>query len=650
MLKKKYKQAIIYVAFLVIMIITVACKKNFHVDEIWSYILSNNVGSGSIDFEDERTYTPSEQVFLDSMAVSDASEAFNFANVWKNQKNDVHPPLYYLLLHIICSYCVGRFSIWYAAAINICFALLSLYVLRKIIYLFCQDEVVVDIASILFSLSVGVLQNVTFLRMYVMAMFWVTLMVYLFIKVFDEGFSWKILLQIGMTAIAGALTHYYCIIYLCATCFVCGICLIILKRWRDIIRLSITMIISAGLSIAVFPAMISHMFIGDRGTQAVDNMTQGTMAEHWERIKDFYWFINTGIFGKIGGVGIVFLLLIIVIFIFYREKRNEVAISFDQTKLMRWLIIVIPLIIYFVFVSISAAYITDRYLFPIYAVAFGLFLCIMNTLWRKLVLEKYVYVIMCLIGALFITNGFANIKWDYLYKSSTDLLNRSKTYSDKNCISVHDKVVWKEQSAYCEIKNYKSVTFISQERCDKILQFYDLFDDGFMLNIIGGNDDRIISMVQSGYPYLNKCEKIGEYGYSTTYYISAGEESRNVHIYNYNRSGVIGSEGYDLHSNVMMTQNGQDVWLVMQDKDYAVIEMDRQVLDVTGAQYVEGPNIQLYAANGSIAQRWKVITNGDGSFSLLANDERFALACGNDGNVQLAEYHEGENSQKWWIE
>lgn len=102
-------------------------------------------------------------------------------------------------------------------------------------------------------------------------------------------------------------------------------------------------------------------------------------------------------------------------------------------------------------------------------------------------------------------------------------------------------------------------------------------------NIIGGNDDKIISMIQSNYPYLNKCEKIGGYAYSTTYFISAGEESRNVHIYNYDRSSVIGTDGYDLCSNILLTQNGQDVWLIMQDKEHAVIEIGRLVLDIAGA-------------------------------------------------------------------
>lgn len=517
------RQVILYVSFLIIMIITIAGKKNYHVDEIYSYTLSNNIGSIMMTFEEGHTYTPVEQVYLDNMAVNDSSEKFNFANVWKNQTNDVHPPLYYLLLHIICSFHVGKFSMWYAGMINICFALFTLYVFRKLMYLFCEDNVIVNFASILFVLSTGVLQTVSFLRMYVMAMFWVTLTAYLFIRAFDETFSWKLWMQIGLTAIASALTHYYCIIYLCVTCLVFGICLIIQRRWKDIAVLICCMAVSAGISIAVFPAMLTHMFSGYRGTQSVDNIIQGTMIEHWNRMKSFYGFINTQMLGRIGGGGMVFILLIIVLFAISKKKDGNTLFAFGKTQLMRWLIIGIPPVIYFCLVSISAAGVRDRYIFPIYTVTFGLFLCVMNTVWKKLVSEKYMYVVMCLIGTVFIVNGFGNTQWDYLYRSSADLLNKAKTYSDKNCISIYD-VMWKEQSAFCELRNYKSVTFINQERYDSILQYGELFSDGFVLNIIGGNDDKIISAIESAYPYLNRCETIGGFAYSTTYYISAGEE------------------------------------------------------------------------------------------------------------------------------
>lgn len=316
---------------------------------------------------------------------------------------------------------------------------------------------------------------------------------------------------------------------------------------------------------------------------------------------------------------------------------------------MRWMVIGIPLVIYFIFVSLSAAYVTDRYLFPIYAVVFGLFLCMIYETWKKLVPIKYVYLIMGLVGAVFVTNGFANAKWDYLYKSSTDLLNKAGAYSDKNCISVYD-VMWKEQPAFCEIKNYKSVTFFQQEHCNNILKYGDLFGDGFMLNIIGGNDDRIINMIQSNYPYLNRSEKIGGYAYSTTYYISAGEGSRNVHIYSYDKSSMLGTDGHDLGSNVLLASSGEDIWIVMQDKEYAVIEVGGLVLDIAGAQYSDGTNIQVYTSNGTDAQKWKLLANEDGSFSLLAKTGNFALAYGADGNIYLAEYQEGNQSQKWWFD
>ena len=217
---ERRNEILIYVFFLLIMVLTVMNKRNLFRDEVYSYTLANNIDSIFVDFEEGQVYTSPEQLFLDSIAVNNVEEQFNFKNVWKNQKNDVHPPLYYLILHIVCSLNTGRFSIWYAASINICFAIMTLYVLRKLIGRFVNDDAVVNFGSILFIISTGVLQNVTLFRMYTMAMFWITLIAYLFVWAFEEKFSWKLWLSLGITAVASALTHYYCIIYLCATCLV----------------------------------------------------------------------------------------------------------------------------------------------------------------------------------------------------------------------------------------------------------------------------------------------------------------------------------------------------------------------------------------------------------------------------------------------
>lgn len=639
------KTIVPYAVFLVMMLTAVMNKKNLHVDEMFSYILSNNYGWFS--FEDGHTYAPAEQIYLDNFSVNDAAERFDFANVWKNQTEDVHPPLYYVLLHIVCSLHTGKFSIWYAAEINICFALLTLYILRKLMRLFVDDNRFIECASIIFVLSAGILQSVSFLRMYVMAMFWVTLTAYLFVRAFDEDASWKRWTQIGLMAIAGALTHYYCIIYLCATCLVFGICLIIQKRWREIADLIGYMALSAGISIGIFPAMLTHMFSGYRGAQSIDTFTQTPRIEQWERLKTFYMFINSQMFGKIGGVCIIFVLLVVTSHVLSREKSDRFTIC--RINLMRWLIVSIPVIIYFLFVSESAVYITDRYLFPVYAVAFGILVCTLGALMRKILSTQNVYIILCLVGAVFAVNGFVNTSWEYLYKSSEELLNKAQTYSDKNCIAVYD-TKWKEQQTFNEVKNYKSVTFIPQENAGSIIQYDNLFEDSFMLTVSGGNDDSIIHTIQDNYPYLTNCETVGAFAYTTTYCLSIGDNSVNLHIYNYDRTGVIGADSLENGGNVILVQDGPGAWIIRKDEEHALVELSRGILDVPDSAFADGANVQLCAFNGSETQRWKFVGNEDGSFSILAYDEIFALTGGSDGNVYLAEYHEGEGSQKWWIE
>ena len=74
---KNKKVVFIDAMFIMVMMITIINKKNLHVDEVSSYILSNNVGSISMDFKEGYTYMPTEQVYLDCVAVNE-SERFNF--------------------------------------------------------------------------------------------------------------------------------------------------------------------------------------------------------------------------------------------------------------------------------------------------------------------------------------------------------------------------------------------------------------------------------------------------------------------------------------------------------------------------------------------------------------------------------------------
>ena len=58
------------------------------------------------------------QAYMDYVTAS-ANSTFNYASVYYNQRGDVHPPLYYMLLHTICSVFQGRFSKWFGLGLNI---------------------------------------------------------------------------------------------------------------------------------------------------------------------------------------------------------------------------------------------------------------------------------------------------------------------------------------------------------------------------------------------------------------------------------------------------------------------------------------------------------------------------------------------------
>lgn len=169
--KKIPKSAILYLVLAIFMILAVSMKVNYYIDEIYTYGLSNYNGNGiDMEIEYDKTYTPGTSVYDDYMKVQNG-QRFDYVNVWRNQTNDVHPPLYYALIHTICSVFPNKFSKWFAAGINIIFVLLTLYMVRKIISLFTDNKFILWSISLSFVTLSGIIMTATYFRMYCMATF-----------------------------------------------------------------------------------------------------------------------------------------------------------------------------------------------------------------------------------------------------------------------------------------------------------------------------------------------------------------------------------------------------------------------------------------------------------------------------------------------
>ena len=141
-----------------------AQKVGYHVDEYWTYGLANHYGGKTMELQEGVPYQ-ADEIFLDYLTVA-PEHAFDYENVWNNQREDVHPPFYYVLIHTICSLMPGVFSKWVGIAVNmVCllFADLLLYQLAKELSGRIDFSLV---TTALFGCSLCTVNMVLFIRMY----------------------------------------------------------------------------------------------------------------------------------------------------------------------------------------------------------------------------------------------------------------------------------------------------------------------------------------------------------------------------------------------------------------------------------------------------------------------------------------------------
>ena len=117
--------AVLIICQLVYTTILFADRQIFHSDEIWSYGLANSYykpfiyGEDGIFIEkitkDNFTHANewvSADIFDEYITVQEG-QRFAYDSVYHNQTLDHHPPLFYALLHTVCSFFPNQFSMWY---------------------------------------------------------------------------------------------------------------------------------------------------------------------------------------------------------------------------------------------------------------------------------------------------------------------------------------------------------------------------------------------------------------------------------------------------------------------------------------------------------------------------------------------------------
>lgn len=253
-------------------------KQVIHVDEIFSFAHANSstypflvqgIDSYFTHIND-KIYNRwwNGKLFHDYLTVQ-PDEMFQYDFIWKNMGDDVHPPLYFVLLHTLCSFFPDSFSLWYGFGLNLLIwgcLLLALYRLAK---LFLPSELLGQATVLLFAFSLCGLSSVVFIRMYLLQTLLAVLLMYYTCKMIQNNMaSYGDLAKICIFSFLGIFTHYSSIVF----SFILAACSCSLLLWRKnyalLWRYALMMLCSVAMLFLFFPDAWYALFFSYRGMQA----------------------------------------------------------------------------------------------------------------------------------------------------------------------------------------------------------------------------------------------------------------------------------------------------------------------------------------------------------------------------------------------
>lgn len=318
-------------------------KAGFHEDEFYSYYSTNKTAGL---FVNDRQWQEQDSYRNDFVVLP--GERFRYGVVAQMQSWDVHPPLYYFILHTVCSLFPGVFSKWLGIAVNViafipCFLLLW-YLVNTTMRLkksgnetIGWDETKQDRKmAVFFSFAVclfwgfgaAVISGVMFIRMYQWLTLFILLCACLHVRAIQrKDFGLRFLAPLGITVYLGFLTQYYYIIF--HIFMGAGFCFLLLKNRKIKELFTYALACAAGLGAAIFsyPASMAHIFRGYRGTEAVSEF--GNAGNTAGRLRFFIGLFDDYVMNRTLSIWLL-AICIVWLTVVYRKKRKAVLLKTEE--------------------------------------------------------------------------------------------------------------------------------------------------------------------------------------------------------------------------------------------------------------------------------------------------------------------------------
>lgn len=495
------------------------------IKNLWYYFITNNDEFDKVYKEKQAEEHPiwkTPQDALDYVSVS-SDEIFSYWSVYYNQSRDVHPPLFYMLVHLASSFYLNHFSKYIIFVINLAFFIGCCFIIRKILALFNKEHLSLGVI-LLYGLSMGGISIVLFQRMYMMLTFFVLTYLYLTLKIVKNQYQMdkKIKKLLILTTILGFLTQYYFCIYIALVAIICAIVMIKNKQWKELKDYIVSHMIAAIIGIALFPASIYHIFFSYRGVAGgvVETTYMSRLLEYLNKV--FYAFSLPEIVGYM----LIGALIILCVIQFIKARRKDIVV-----------IMVIPVILFLFVIAKIAPFINIRYISPILPIiAIGIALIIqisVNWLLRYLnnidrnskiwtFCQQYLGLIVLLIIASGLSAyGFTHSEPEFLYSSYDKRVELAEKYKEY-------KLVYVGESEFSHLQDMEEFLRYNESLIINTNQLDVLKDD----EVIQGENEYILNIKCWVSNFDETLEKVLEYTDAKDYELLLDDgESRIYKVY-----------------------------------------------------------------------------------------------------------------------
>lgn len=443
----KKKQSIILaiiIAVQVLMLVYVGFqKKDYHIDEIYSYILSNSYDTDRISHADWMWNNwISGESFQDFITVQEGEE-FAYSTVYRNNSMDCHPPLFYWILHTMCSFMPDSFSKWTGLLINI-----ILFVISGIFIYLISDELIKSwkwkfIPIVMWGFSSFAVDTCTFIRMYMLLTTITVCFVYLHIKMFRYGITVSRMLAVWGVIYLGGMTHYYSLLVSFPGVLFFSLYLLRKKEIKAMFTYGIGACISVGVMILSYPYIFEQVTgssTNNVGNQIAKNLFNFPL---WiDQLKNLTKNLLKNIsYHKIISllIGLTFIVLLLIMIVLNIKDKSISSIVLDLKEIF-WIIG----IFIFSFLSISfigGEYVYLRYIYYIVPLIYLIAVIVLEKLLQgKTFLSNAIRIIAIFFAISNAAYGTSRNYSSYLYRYKSNCKEKIEGYSDKSLYVISEKV------------------------------------------------------------------------------------------------------------------------------------------------------------------------------------------------------------------